>query len=176
MINPNQSIDKIGLSVRTANVLKKTGINTVEDLLNTSRIQLVASKTPGLGKLSIEEALKKADELRTNLDNNNLFANESEEIPAGSTDNFQYWVNSPDTQAAITAWISQNNISISELSELPARAYNILYLNGYKMLQQIAFIREDELMQLPHMDKKSAQEIRKITSTYLEKNRDIIGQ
>ena len=92
MINPNQSIDKIGLSVRTANVLKKTGINTVEDLLNTSRIQLVASKTPGLGKLSIEEALKKADELRTNLDNNNLFANESEEIPAGSTDNFQYWV------------------------------------------------------------------------------------
>lgn len=172
---PNQLIDNIGLSVRTANVLKKAGIFTVTDLLNTSRLQLSASKTPGMGKYTIDEAMNKADELRSDFDNGDLFeTSKTFDTHSLVTGDFLEWITTPDGKKVVNDWLDNKKIRISALPGLSARAYNILFLNNYVMLQQIVFMGEDELLRIPRMGKKDALEIIKTSGDYLEKNKDSI--
>lgn len=66
------TIEELDLSVRSFNCLKRAGINTVADLMNTTEEDMM--KVRNLGRKSFEEVVKKMDELGLKLakdDNNN---------------------------------------------------------------------------------------------------------
>jgi len=60
-----QSIEELDLSVRSYNCLKRAGINTVEDLAGKTEDEMM--KVRNLGRKSLEEVLKKLDELGLSL-------------------------------------------------------------------------------------------------------------
>ena len=51
------TIDELDLSVRSFNCLKRAGINTVEDLINKSEMDMM--KVRNLGRKSLEEVIAK---------------------------------------------------------------------------------------------------------------------
>ena len=53
------TIDELDLSVRSFNCLKRAGINTVEDLINKSEMDMM--KVRNLGRKSLEEVIAKLD-------------------------------------------------------------------------------------------------------------------
>ena len=57
-----QSIDAIGLSVRSSNALHRAGVHTVGDMLERTEEDL--SQVRNLGKKSLEEILGKIEEYR----------------------------------------------------------------------------------------------------------------
>ncbi len=59
------SIDELDLSVRSHNCLKRAGINTVEDLVGKSEEDMM--KVRNLGRKSLDEVLKKMEELGIGL-------------------------------------------------------------------------------------------------------------
>jgi DNA-directed RNA polymerase subunit alpha len=63
-----QSIEELDLSVRSYNCLKRAGINTVEDLAGKTEDDMM--KVRNLGRKSLEEVLKKLDELGLSLSPN----------------------------------------------------------------------------------------------------------
>ena len=60
-----QSIEELDLSVRSYNCLKRAGINTVEDLANKTEDDMM--KVRNLGRKSLDEVLKKLEELGLSL-------------------------------------------------------------------------------------------------------------
>lgn len=59
------TIEELDLSVRSFNCLKRAGINTVEDLINTSEDDMM--KVRNLGKKSLEEVINKLEAMGLNL-------------------------------------------------------------------------------------------------------------
>ena len=59
------TIEELDLSVRSFNCLKRAGINTVEDLINTSEDDMM--KVRNLGKKSLEEVIFKLDAMGLSL-------------------------------------------------------------------------------------------------------------
>lgn len=59
------TIEELDLSVRAFNCLKRTGVNTVSDLINKSQDEMM--KVRNLGKKSLEEVLAKLDSLGFSL-------------------------------------------------------------------------------------------------------------
>ena len=59
------TIEELDFSVRSFNCLKRAGINTVEDLINTSEEDMM--KVRNLGRKSLEEVLAKLKELGLQL-------------------------------------------------------------------------------------------------------------
>ena len=59
------TIAELDFSVRSFNCLKRAGINTVEDLINTSEEDMM--KVRNLGRKSLEEVLAKLKELGLQL-------------------------------------------------------------------------------------------------------------
>ena len=55
------SIEELDLSVRSFNCLKRAGINTVADLVNTTEEDMM--KVRNLGRKSLEEVIKKMADL-----------------------------------------------------------------------------------------------------------------
>ena len=64
-INLTDSIDVLDISVRCLNTLKANNINTVEDLMRASVIELTCLR--GVGKYTLKELEKVRDELTNSL-------------------------------------------------------------------------------------------------------------
>ncbi|MBO4900535.1 MAG: DNA-directed RNA polymerase subunit alpha [Lachnospiraceae bacterium] len=63
----SQSIDELELSVRSYNCLKRANINTVEDLISKTSSDMM--KVRNLGKKSLDEVLKKLEDMGLSLKN-----------------------------------------------------------------------------------------------------------
>ena len=63
----SQSIDELELSVRSYNCLKRANINTVEDLISKTSADMM--KVRNLGKKSLDEVLKKLEDMGLSLKN-----------------------------------------------------------------------------------------------------------
>jgi len=61
------TIEELDLSVRSFNCLKRAGINTVEDLINKTQEEMM--KVRNLGHKSLEEVIKKLDDMGLTLAN-----------------------------------------------------------------------------------------------------------
>ena len=59
------TIEELDFSVRSYNCLKRAGINTVEDLINKTEDEMM--KVRNLGRKSLEEVMKKLDEMELHL-------------------------------------------------------------------------------------------------------------
>lgn len=157
------SINTIGLSTRSANALRRAGVHTVSDMLSCTKESLC--ELPNLGPKSIDEILSKIQEWQTPTQTEtNLISPASAQSSAIDSNT---WVEQPERKEYITAWLQKQQYQISILTSLSAKAYNLLLLNGYEYLYQIAFLSEADLMQLSRMDDASANEIVQLCRRYI---------
>lgn len=155
------SIDLVGLSARAGNALHRAGIHTVGDMLKVSEESLTGIRN--LGEKSIKEILAKIEEC-----NKPDWPPRSAEETEETSKDFDAWINEDAGKEFVLSWLREVKIDVLEL--LPARAYNVLAFYGYECMAQIAFLTEEELTQIPHMDAASAGEIVKLCRHYLRDN------
>lgn len=150
------TIDSIGLSNRSQNALHRAEIHTVGDLLGYTEESL--NEIRNLGKKSVEEILKKIEEYKK-IDETGGLCGEESAITGQIPQNFDKWITESAGKEYVLLWLQKKNCRIDSMELLSARAYNLLMLNGYEFISQIAFLNEQELMQIPRMDAASAGEI-----------------
>ena len=84
-------IDKIGLSVRSTNALRRADVHTVGDMLSYTEESL--SEIRNLGKKSIEEILKKIEECCLAEQNGtNPFASVQDATACAAPTNYDEWI------------------------------------------------------------------------------------
>lgn len=189
-----QSIDAIGLSVRSSNALHRAGVHTVGDMLERTEEDL--SQVRNLGKKSLEEILEKIDEYKKIDASGDLPEEEASKedvvlvrrnsLPAGAVagrtadfpepEDFGAWLMEEDNRQLFLNWLKDKKSGIEELELLSTKAYNLLAFSEYEFIYQIAFLSETALMEIPRMDEKSAREIAGLIRRYiLEKKGDFFA-
>ena len=151
------SVDELGLSARAQNILHRADKHTVFELLSCTEEEL--SRIKGVGTKTVREILQKIDEYRQRV--------EADAVPAA-----------PDTTPAseedrINAAIDGKTIDVLDL---PARGYNILRLSNKTALDAVLFLPEEELQELPYMDRRTAREICRCCREYLSELREMLQQ
>ncbi len=160
-----QSIDSIGLSVRSKNALHRAGIHTVGELMERSEEELQAIRN--LGRKSIEEILEKVKECRKMESRPKLLPSENEE-----PENFEIWLEDEDHRQMVKDWLKEQNSGIEELELLSVKAYNLLDFSGYEYLYQLAFVPAEELLKIPRMEVSLACEIERLTWHFIREKKE----
>lgn len=160
-------IDVIGLSVRSQHALTRAGCYTVGQLMDLSEEELFS--IPHLGKKSVEEILQKQTaykEIGESAVNTQVMG---DSISGETTNlNFDAWISEDNSQQLVLRYLKKTKTKISDLAFLSVKAYNLLSFRGYDDLEQIVFMTEEQLQEIPRMDKASAHEIAEAVKTYLE--------
>lgn len=159
------SVDSIGLSNRSQNALHRAAIHTVGDMLGYTAESL--SEIRNLGNKSIEEILKKIEEYRE-IDEAGGLPDDEPMTASQVPENFDDWIKEAVGKEYVLSWLQKKECRIDSLELLSVRAYNLLLFNGYDFISQIAFIDEQELLQLPRMDAASAGEIIRLCRHFLQ--------
>ena len=159
------SIDSIGLSNRSQNALHRAEIHTVGDMLGYTAESL--SEIRNLGNKSIEEILKKIEEYRE-IDEAGGLPDDEPTTASQVPENFDDWIKDAVGKEYVLSWLQKKECRIDSLELLSVRAYNLLLFNGYDFISQIAFIDEQELLQLPRMEAASAGEIIRLCRHFLQ--------
>ena len=153
------AIEELGFSVRTYNCLKRTGINTLEDLLIYPSDQLVRIRN--MGAKSIEEINDFKDGIIV-IDNTDVDPNE----------NFESWCSLHRQKIeAIFEQYFDENIDDAILS---VRSRNALKIHGFKKISEIVMATVDELKEIENLGKMSVEEIKKTCRYYLRSHKDEI--
>ncbi|MBR2716332.1 MAG: hypothetical protein IKD79_01160 [Oscillospiraceae bacterium] len=144
-------ITMIGLSVRSVNALRRAGIHTVGTLLRLTEGELF--DISNLGRKSVDEILQKIEE----------YSRQADQEPAETA---------PDREEEemIRGWLAERDVPVTVLTQLSAKAYNVLEMNGCTRLEQIALLSEGELMTLRWMNRSLAEEIRWQCRWYLREH------
>ena len=159
------TIDSIGLSNRSQNALHRAEIHTVGDMLGYTEESL--NEIRNLGKKSIEEILKKIEEYRR-IDEAGGIQSEESATAAQRPCNFDEWIKESDGREYVLLWLQKKECRIDSMELLSVRSYNLLMFNGYTFMSQIAFLGEQELMQIPRMDAASAGEIIRLCRHFMQ--------
>ena len=141
-------ISEIGLSNRSRNGLYRAGLRTASELLPYNEDMLY--QIPALGKKSVDEILDKITELKA--------LQETEELSLEGS------------------FLKFRDLRIDDLPLLSTKAYNALLFAGYERLEQVAFLTEEQLLQIPHMDQVCAEEIYSRCRQFLAEHRNEIDQ
>lgn len=165
-----RKIDSIGLSKRSQNALHRAEIHTVGELLTYTEDSL--NEIRNLGKKSIEEILQKIEEYKNWDEQGELPGSMQMEVEL--PENFEDWIQEENGKDFVLSWLQKRDYKIDCLELLPARAYNLLMFNGYVQMDQIIFMKETELMQIPRMDAVSANEIVRLSAHFLQDNSETI--
>lgn len=165
-----RKIDSIGLSKRSQNALHRAEVHTVGDLLAYTEDSL--NEIRNLGKKSIEEILRKIEEYKNWDEQGGL--PDSPQMELELPENFDDWIQKENGKNYVVSWLQKRDYKIDCLELLPARAYNLLMFNGYVQMDQIIFMKETELMQIPRMDAVSANEIVRLRAHFLQDNSETI--
>lgn len=159
------SIDTIGLSVRSTNALHRAGVHTVGEMLNYSEETL--SKIRNLGKKSIEEIIEKVKEYRRIDEEDSLPVEDDNRINFEIPEDFEQWLSDPTNQNKVVDWFKEKGTKIESIELLSARSFNLLMFAGYDYIHQIAFLTQDQLMEISRMDVASASEIQRLVASYI---------
>lgn len=169
-------IDSIGLSNRSANALRRAGVNTVGEMLTYTEETL--SEIRNMGWKSIDEVHLKIKEYRKYDSEGGLPGPDetTAEALAYMPEDFGAWCESEEGRSFVLDWIREKQVKTGALELLSARAYNHLLLNRMETLDQIIFLTVDKLMEIPRMDYASAEEIVKMCRVWLKEHEtEIIG-
>lgn len=161
----NIPIDKIGLSARSSNALRRIDVHTVGDLLTYDEEKLLQIRN--LGQKSVNEILKKIEQYK------DLGETTSIDAEPGNQDK-NALPRTDDKKEHILKWLQDEQIHISELELLSTKAYNLLLINEREYLYQIAFQAKEDLLQLLRMDNPCAEEIVRYTDEYIQCHCDSI--
>ena len=160
------SIDKAGLSNRCQNALRRAGIHRVGELLGCTEESL--NEIRNLGRKSIYEILAKIEEYKAIDAAGGLPDPVRKPGGTGLPEDFDAWLKEDAGKNYVISWLKAKGLTIDALELLSPRAYNLLMLNGYTHLHQVAFLGEADLMQIPRMDGGSAGEIVRLCAHYLK--------
>lgn len=156
------SIESLNLSNRATNALHRAGINNLEDLLQYNRDAI--RYLPAVGTNTLKEILGTIDQYKY-LKSSEAFSDEQEcSLPYN---NFEEWIETEEGQSNVIEYLAQNGHRIAELEPLSAKAYNLLMINGYELLHQIAFTSAEELSGLINNDLHIASEIQRLVKRYI---------
>lgn len=145
-------LERAGLSVRSYNALKRSGINFIEELYEYNEEKL--SQIRNLGKTSINEILTLINSADTLLEQEEIDPNE--DICA--------WAERHSD--VITDFFSRNDIMVEEM-EMSVRAYNGLRINKITGLSGFVGLSAEQISHLDHFGKGSAKELRKLARYYI---------
>ncbi len=154
------SIDDIGMSIRSTNVLHRYDIHTVEDMITQTEADLLCMRN--LGRKSADEILAKIDEYRKALDNG-----AEEPADADVAEDELDW-------QAVVAYLENNNIETDALESLSTKTFNMLLFAGYGHAREIAALRKDGLTEIPGIDSASCAEISAALDAYVQEHKDDI--
>ena len=135
-------IEQAGLSVRSLNALHRHDVHTIGQMLEQTYDSL--SQMRNLGTKSVTEILTKIAEVRTT-------------IQAG--ENSTTAVQNEKTEEETAALLKEQGYTIDDLETLSPKAFNILSFNDQTALSRLSMMSWEELMQIPHMDSDTANEI-----------------
>ena len=135
-------IEQAGLSVRSLNALHRHDIDTIGQMLEQTYESL--GQMRNLGTKSVTEILMKISEVRAAMlaEENSTVAGQNEE-----------------TEKDIATLLKLQGYTIDDLETLSPKAFNILSFSGQTDLSGLAAMSWEELMQIPHMDSDTANEI-----------------
>lgn len=159
-------IDRLNLSTRSYNVLRRNGISTTAELALLSEEDIFAMKN--LGQKSAQEILNKLNDFLLGKDEGSAKKCEAENTEIQPLCNL-----SDEIKTEIRNDLDIRNIKTADLTVLPPRVYNRLMINGYFDMSQIAFMDTDSIMSIPGIDKDAAEMIEKSCREYLENDKKI---
>jgi len=166
------TVDRIGLSVRSLNALRREGVHTVGELLGYQEESL--REIRNLGNKSVAEILEKIEEykqLEGRVEEDDSDAGTEYMLP----ENFEDWIRKPAGRDFISSWVKNKGETLDQLELLSARAYNLFTLKGYRYLWQIIGLDHSEMMQIPRMDSRTATEIERACRQYLRDHEEEIS-
>ena len=166
------SIDEAGLSNRCQNALRRAGIHTVGELFDCTEESL--NEIRNLGRKSIDEILSKIEEYKAIDAAGGLPDPVRKPEGTGLPEDFDAWLKEDAGKNYVISWLKAKGLNIDALELLSPRAYNLLMLNGYTHLHQVAFLGKADLMQIPRMDSGSADEIVRLCNHYLKDSKSDI--
>lgn len=165
-------IDKISLSNRTTNALRRANIHTVEDMLQQSEESL--SQIRNLGRTSIDEIVAKINLFKAIDEEGGLSDDLLNGPQFSTTEEFDAWLEKDANKEFVINWLKSEGIRIEAIELLSPRAFNLLMFAEFDYVYQIAFLSDNALMEIPRMDAATAAEIKRQTAWYLcEKREDI---
>ena len=161
-------IDEIGLSVRAVNSLRRAQIFTVRDLLLCDRDSLWRIRNLGSKTLAeINDAIEKYERMAS------VSANASRGTDKYPSD-FSAWADSDEGKQAVWAYFYAHPVNIFDLN-LSVKSYNLLMFSGFKTIDQLIPLDQDDLMTaVSRMDRLSAEEIYAEVNETIKKNADAI--
>lgn len=156
ILSEKEDITTLHFSVRSLNALKKSGINTIGELLKLSDEQIYKIKNIGAKSAQeIIETIKTLDIKRVELS--------SSEFTSAADSNLAYIQNRPTFEDEFGVIYYDALIEDSALSN---RAKNSLLRVGIKKLSQIRKFTFDDFMSIKNMGSKTAQELVDIISSF----------
>lgn len=159
-------IDRLNLSTRSYNVLRRNGISTIAELALLSGEDIFSIKN--LGQKSAQKILNKLNDFLLGKDEGSAKKCEAENTEIQPLYNL-----SDEIKTEIRNDLDMRNIKTADLTVLPPRVYNRLMINGYFDMSQIAFMDTDSIMSIPGIDKDAAELIEKSCREYLENDEEI---
>ena len=156
ILSENEDITTLHFSVRSLNALKKSGINTIGELLKLSDEQIYKIKNIGTKSAQeIIETIKTLDIKRGELS--------SSEFTSAADSNLAYIQNRPTFEDEFGVIYYDALIEDSALSN---RAKNSLLRVGIEKLSQIRKFTFEDFMSIKNMGSKTAQELVDIISSF----------
>lgn len=167
------NINDIGLSNRSAHALQRWGIHTVGDLLGQTEESITSIRNIGQKSLNeIFEVIQKYKDLDEGEDS-------AEEEENAIRELFEKTKGNEETSDAVdqrlgmndeTSWLKKHPVKIRELESLSVKIHNLLMINGFYDLNQIANKSADDLMTISRMDRESAETIVKACRIYIKEH------
>ena len=149
------SVNSLGLSGRATNALKRIGIYTLVQLLNTPIEEI--EKAKNIGTKTVQEL----QAFVGNCENGNIYLNSL--IDCGSTTEMNERTFSEDEVEEMSRY------AITEL-KLSARAENTLLRIGCNTIGKLAMFPKNELRELKGLGKKSCEEVLNELWNWIDKN------
>ena len=146
-----QSIDLIGLSIRSTNALHRYGVHTVGDMLMLTEEDLFGMRN--VGRKSVDELLAKISEYK-------VLCDQAEKNESAAKDD-QHW-------QTVIAYLADSNAEIYALELLSTKTFNLLLFAGYRYLYEIAELYKNGLMEIPCIDSVSCAEISDVLQLYVQ--------
>lgn len=180
----NTDIRDIGMSVRATNVLLRSGVRTVADMVECSYEDILEIRNCGVK--TIAEIMGKITECRIEIMKEDLNINADKDskncaqnvkkawFSPQSKDNRLYAILSlPEQHYMLVSYVKENDVLLKN-ADMPARARNVLKMQGYTYLSEILFPSENIFKNFHGSGAASVNGIVRMINKYLDNNKDRI--
>ncbi len=154
----NYEIEDLGFSIRTINCLKRAGITTIDQLMDTPLSEI--GKMRNAGEKTVREIAEfKNKQLDDYVSLGGMELNHEKRLVIDQIYSEYKGMEIDSIQYRESDGIYQDDIPMENIGELSVRTYNCLNREGLKNIGDVAKYEYDKLTQIPGLGKKSIDEI-----------------